>query len=826
MTIGDLDAAGTGRGVPAGGGGFRGAGERLGGAGPPGGDIAAARAARLAPPGQARALAQARPGTVAGPGAGGHAGTGQVIGTGPGTGGHAGQQAGAGAVGAPRRAVPGAGPGAAQRRELAARAQANAARNSERWAGPLAGRLRALRRAQDVLAARRDKITAAGVGELAAMSPPPGWDGGPVTPASAAAFRHALTGLVDARIAARQAQADAAAAALGPHARSYLRAARPWRAFLAAERSRAAAAGVAELAAMSPPRGRDGGPVTAASAEAFRAARLDRLTGQITRLDARITAAADLAGGEPPRRGPRPEPGAAQWRELAARAQANAARNSERWAGPLAGRLRALRRAQDVLAARRDKITAAGVGELAAMSPPPGWDGGPVTPASAAAFRHALTGLVDAKIAARQAQADAAAAALGPHARSYLQAARPWRAFLAAERSRAAAAGVAELAAMSPPRGRDGGPVTAASAEAFRAARLDRLTRQITRLDARITAAADLAGAVTGNHATPAGTGQPAPRHAAAGGRPAAAPALQAPPGRAARAGPAGGDVQQAAQPRPRAGPLAPAPGGPPGRAGGGRGTAGERLDALEDWMVNGRTVAGQSRPTDPAADCLVRAAAVFGVLHGPRPASGDDVLPGAGVPGLLHVLGAGGEAPARVDAGALAGFLYGSPGAAALVIARPRPGGPLPGGGRAARGDDQAHVYWLVADGRSGPVVLRWADAGMPFGVPAAVAPGGAADWQGGYLRDPYTRVVVFDPAGRPVTASTATAGGAGAVVLPDPGTAEAMLDPPKGRRRPGALPGGSGRGAGTDRRPGGGGARRGGACGAGTGRRVRVGG
>ena len=91
---------------------------------------------------------------------------------------------------------------------------------------------------------------------------------------------------------------------------------------------------------MSPPRGRDGGPVTAASAEAFRAARLDRLTGQITRLDARITAAADLAGGEPPRRGPRPEPGAAQWRELAARAQANAARNSERWAGPLAGRLR------------------------------------------------------------------------------------------------------------------------------------------------------------------------------------------------------------------------------------------------------------------------------------------------------------------------------------------------------------------------------------------------------------------------------------------------------------------------------------------------------
>ena len=258
--------------------------------------------------------------------------------------------------------------------------------------------------------------------------------------------------------------------------------------------------------------------------------------------------------------------------------------------------------------------------------------------------------------------------------------------------------------------------------------------------------------------------------------------------------------MQQAAQPRPRAGPLAPAPGGPPGRAGGGRGTAGERLDALEDWMVNGRTAAGQV-PTDPAADCLVRAAAVFGVLHGPRRASGDDVLPGAGVPGLLHVLGAGGEAPARVDADALAGFLYGSPGAAALVIARPRPGGPLPGGGRAARGDDQAHVYWLVADGRSGPVVLRWADAGTPFSVPAAVGgPGGAADWRGGYLRDPFTRVVVFDPAGRPVTAGARHGGRRGRpVVLPDPGTAEALLDPPEGRRRPGALPGGSGRGAGT---------------------------
>ena len=190
-----------------------------------------------------------------------------------------------------------------------------------------------------------------------------------------------------------------------------------------------------------------------------------------------------------------------------------------------------------MLAARRDKITAAGVGELAAMSPPPGWDGGPVTPATAAAFRHALTGLVDAKIAARQAQADAAAAALGPHARSYLRAARPWRAFLAAERSRAAAAGVAELAAMSPPRGRDGGPVTAANAEAFRAARLDRLTRQITRLDARITAAADLAGAVTGNHATPAGTGQPAPRARRRRRPPRRCPGTSGP----ARAGRAGG---------------------------------------------------------------------------------------------------------------------------------------------------------------------------------------------------------------------------------------------------------------------------------------------
>ena len=108
------------------------------------------------------------------------------------------------------------------------------------------------------------------------------------------------------------------------------------------------------------------------------------------------------------------------------------------------------------------------------------------------------------------------------------------------------------------------------------------------------------------------------------------------------------------------------------------------------------------------------------------------------------------------MDAGALAGFLYGSPGAAALVIARPRPGGPLPGGGRAARGDDQAHVYWLVADGRGGPVVLRWADAGTPFGQPAR--PG---DWQGGYLRDPDTRVVVFDPAGRPSPPAPGTAGG-----------------------------------------------------------------
>ena len=83
--------------------------------------------------------------------------------------------------------------------------------------------------------------------------------------------------------------------------------------------------------------------------------------------------------------------------------------------------------------------------------------------------------------------------------------------------------------------------------------------------------------------------------------------------------------------------------------------------------------------------------------------------------------------------------------------------------------------------------MVLRWVDAGVPFGQPA-----GPGDWWGGYLRDPFTRVVAFDPAGRPVTAGARHGGRP--VALPDAGPAEALLDPPAGRRRAGALPGGSG--------------------------------
>lgn len=283
-------------------------------------------------------------------------------------------------------------------------------------------------------------------------------------------------------------------------------------------------------------------------------------------------------------------------------------------------------------------------------------------------------------------------------------------------------------------------------------------TAPMTARPAAVTAAPALSprvGNVPGSSRTaealldpPAGPRRPGalPGGVAAAGRPSTAPA-QAP-------GPAAGGGRTADQ--------------------GGR-TADRKVDGLARWA--GGELAGPGQVpagpvvlfADPAMDCLARAGAAFRALHGRggnRPA--DDAVAGAGLPGLLSVLGA--VAGPAGDPRTLAAALRRAPAAAALIMTRPP-------------GDDRAHVYWLVADGRSGQVVLRWVDELADFGQPARLD-GPDLDWWARQLYDPHTRIAVFGPDGRPTTADALA--GPGTATQADAATGQAAAEPAQAAAEP----------------------------------------
>jgi hypothetical protein len=175
----------------------------------------------------------------------------------------------------------------------------------------------------------------------------------------------------------------------------------------------------------------------------------------------------------------------------------------------------------------------------------------------------------------------------------------------------------------------------------------------------------------------------------------------------------------------------------------------------------------------------------------------GDAVLP--------DLLGALNAVAGRVAPAVIGAALRASPGAAALVIGQPAAG--------------RAHVYWLVADsgGRPGEVVLRWEDRQDPGAADRPVElTGDALDdvggaslddlhfWRVRQLYSPETQIAFFGPDGLPTTAEALLRGappaapGAGASAAPGAGagagaggrTADALLDPAPGPRRPGSLP------------------------------------
>ncbi|OKI40716.1 hypothetical protein A6A27_39595 [Micromonospora sp. CB01531] len=124
------------------------------------------------------------------------------------------------------------------------------------------------------------------------------------------------------------------------------------------------------------------------------------------------------------------------------------------------------------------------------------------------------------------------------------------------------------------------------------------------------------------------------------------------------------------------------------------------------------------------------------------------------------------------------------NPGVMALVVAQPD--------------GQRAHVFWLVADDRSGVVIARWVDTQVPGAFDrSATAPHtavsvlgeGGVDWWAQQLSLPTTRVLLLDPGGRPTTI-------AGLLGRPTASSRygrllDALLDPPIGPRQPGVFPG-----------------------------------
>ncbi|PZG14118.1 hypothetical protein C1I95_22420 [Micromonospora craterilacus] len=203
------------------------------------------------------------------------------------------------------------------------------------------------------------------------------------------------------------------------------------------------------------------------------------------------------------------------------------------------------------------------------------------------------------------------------------------------------------------------------------------------------------------------------------------------------------------------------------------------KVAGLERWLD--RTTSREaSLSGDPATDCVPLAWDVFAEMHGRRSNPlAQNLTAGYGVAETLSegtsaidaaelVRTLGGQTPTTNDGDAVLNYLAGTPGAMALVVARPR--------------RDRSHVFWLVADGRDGQVVPRWVDPQQPglFGHDARTVTPDTKFWAQ-QLRSPDTRMLVLGPDG----------GSVDLTLQPRDLTVAGLLDAPTGARAAAGLSG-----------------------------------
>jgi hypothetical protein len=193
--------------------------------------------------------------------------------------------------------------------------------------------------------------------------------------------------------------------------------------------------------------------------------------------------------------------------------------------------------------------------------------------------------------------------------------------------------------------------------------------------------------------------------------------------------------------------------------------------EALRSWVR--RAEESYDRDSaDPVEDCVDRAWEAYSTLYGKRGNRAVDEATGRdGLRGMLNAIG--GQPSTVADPATVWQAIEHSPGAMALVVARPQAG--------------RSHVYWLLADsqpgpdGRPGEVVPRWIDTQVAnaFATPATLD-GAQRDWWAQQLHAPGTQVMIVDSLGKPqsLTAQAVSR------------TVQSLVDAPAGPHEPGMAP------------------------------------
>ncbi|MFI7604250.1 toxin glutamine deamidase domain-containing protein [Micromonospora sp. NPDC049366] len=159
-------------------------------------------------------------------------------------------------------------------------------------------------------------------------------------------------------------------------------------------------------------------------------------------------------------------------------------------------------------------------------------------------------------------------------------------------------------------------------------------------------------------------------------------------------------------------------------------------INAVEPPSPKAATGSDATSSDLPAHDCLIRAAGAFSALHGRSSNSPttDDFRRALDLPDLVTALGGTLQPTGRVSPQDLWQALTNTPNAMVLVR---------------VHNDTEHHVYWLVADNRSGTTVVRVVDTQVPGRFEDPVRLGDLA----AQLAHPGTELLVLDGDGRPTT-------------------------------------------------------------------------